>query len=134
MVKESLAPKDWFKKAQVDLKSAKLLLSHRILGPAGFHIQQVIEKYLKGYLLSKGWHLKKTHDLVELLNETVNHEPSLESFRELCINATEFYIEDCYPFLILSRLNKDEIERVLEKTKEMVRKIKSLYKKRRKRK
>jgi len=45
--RESLYPQDWFKKAQIDLKSAEVLLSAGQLDTASFHIQQAIEKYLK---------------------------------------------------------------------------------------
>ena len=57
MVKESILPKDWFKKGEIDLESAKILLAAGTLETAAFHIQQAIEKYLKGYLLGKGWKL-----------------------------------------------------------------------------
>ncbi len=129
--RESLYPRDWFKKAGVDLESAGILLLEGILDTAAFHIQQAIEKYLKGYLLSKGWKLRRIHELDELLDEAVLYEPTLEKFRQLCIISTEYYIEDRYPFMAASQLNKDEIEIVLEKTKELVKKIKSLYKKKR---
>ena len=38
---------------------------------AGFYLQQAMEKYLKAFLLSKKWKLKRTHDLEVLLNEAV---------------------------------------------------------------
>src|SRR3990167_6216906 len=102
MAKESILLLDWFKKAEVDLKSAKILLDNETLETAAFHIQQAVEKYLKGYLLSKGWKLIRTHDLISLLNEAVAYQPHLEAFRELCVRATEYYIEDRYPFLVSS--------------------------------
>lgn len=55
--RESLYPKDWIEKAKKDLRRAKLLLADGDTEGAGFHLQQAIEKYLKGYLLSKGWRL-----------------------------------------------------------------------------
>lgn len=117
MAKESIAPLDWFKKAEVDLKSAKILLDNETLETAAFHIQQAIEKYLKGYLLNKGWKLIKTHDLISLLNEAVSYEPHLDAFRKLCMRATEYYIEDRYPFLISSQLSADELREIYKETK-----------------
>ena len=117
MAKESKVPLDWFKKAEVDLKSAKILLDNEILETAAFHIQQAIEKYLKGYLLSKGWKLIRTHDLISLLNDAVSRESHFEAFRELCVRATEYYIEDRYPFLISSQLSVEELEEIREETK-----------------
>lgn len=78
--KESLIPKDWFKKADKDLKAAEILLKEKNLEIAGFLLQQAAEKLLKGYLLSKGWRLKRTHDLVDLLNESVSFDPTFEGF------------------------------------------------------
>ena len=49
---------DWFLHGDNDLKSAKLLFSGD--GPTeniAFFLQQAVEKYLKGYLLNKGWKL-----------------------------------------------------------------------------
>lgn len=129
MAKESFLPKDWFKKAQIDLKSSEILLSSGELETAAFHIQQAVEKYLKGYLLSEGWRLKRTHDLVELLNTAVGYGPSLESFREFCMVATEYYTEERYPFMITSKLKKAEIKLMLEKIKKLIKEIKLLLKK-----
>lgn len=58
--KESSHPKDWFEKANSDMESSEILLSTGKLDTASFHIQQAIEKYLKGFLLEKGWNLKRT--------------------------------------------------------------------------
>jgi len=54
----------------------------------GFHLQQAVEKYLKGYLLSQGWELQRIHNLEALLNEAIRFAPGLEGFRELCEEAT----------------------------------------------
>ncbi|HHT9125822.1 MAG TPA: HEPN domain-containing protein [Candidatus Brocadiia bacterium] len=126
--KESLYPLDWFKKGQQDLKAVETLLSSDNLEIAAFHIQQAIEKYLKGYLLSKGWQLRRIHDLEELLNEAISYDTSFEKFRPLCQVATEYYIEERYPFLIPSNLNKQELQETLKDAKELVKKIKNKVK------
>lgn len=121
--KGALYPLDWFKKGQQDLKAVETLLSSDNLEVASFHIQQAIEKYLKGYLLSKGWELRRIHDLEELLDEAVSYDANFEKFRSLCQVATEYYIEERYPFIIPSSLNKQELQEALRNTEERVKKI-----------
>ena len=60
----------WFKKADSDLKSLKILLSaddSETYGTICYLAQQATEKYLKGFLLLKGVEPPKTHDLNHLL-------------------------------------------------------------------
>lgn len=89
-------------------------------GDAGFHLQQAIEKFLKAYLLSKGWGLEKTHDLVKFINYAIRYNPKFEPFVGLCEIVTEYYIEERYPFVIKSELTKEEIEDNLEKAKVLI--------------
>ncbi|MBI3753140.1 MAG: HEPN domain-containing protein, partial [Deltaproteobacteria bacterium] len=46
--RESLLPKDWFHKGDIDIRRAEILLENDDAGGAAFHLQQAIEKYLKG--------------------------------------------------------------------------------------
>ena len=122
--KEYVYPRDWFDKARRDIgRVENLLRAGDDLEDAGFHLQQAVEKYLKGYLLSKGWKLERTHDLVDLLNSAVKYEPFFEQFRPVCQQITEYYIEERYPSLVSSRLTKEEIREGLEKAKELASKI-----------
>lgn len=122
--RESLYPRDWFDKAHREIgRVEKLLLPGDDLEDAGFHLQQAVEKYLKGYLLSKGWKLERTHDLVDLLNSAVKYEPFFEEFRPVCQQVTEYYIEERYPSLVSSRLTKEEIREGLQKAKQLASKI-----------
>jgi len=122
--KESLYPKDWFIKGSNDLNAARILLEAGNLGTAAFHIQQAIEKYLKGYLLLKGWKLRRIHELDELLDEALLYDRAFEKFRSLCEIVTEYYIEERYPLLISTELNKDEIGKALKETEELIEFIK----------
>lgn len=125
--KESLYPKDWFDKAQKDIRRVEnILKSDEDFEDAGFHLQQAIEKYFKGYLLSKGWKLERTHDLVKLLNLIIVYKPEFEQFRSLCLRVTEYYIEERYPFLLESGLNKEDIENSLDSTKNLISEIMKL--------
>jgi len=121
--KDSLLPTDWFGRAGKDINRVKVMLKEGDYEDAGFHLQQAVEKYLKGYLLFKGWKLQKTHDLVDLLNCVVKYDHNFEKFRSLTQITTEYYIEERYPFVITSEITKEEIEENLAKAKELRDKI-----------
>jgi HEPN domain-containing protein len=125
--KESLYPKDWVEKARKDLHRVKVLLADGDTEGAGFHLQQAIEKYLKGYLLSKGWELQHVHDLVKLLNSAKDYDSGFEEFRALCEQATEYYIVVRYP-LSEEAPHVEELEQALRKTEKLVKRIDALVK------
>ena len=118
--KDSSVPKDWFAKGDADIQTVEILLEHEgSMEVAASHIQQAIEKYLKGYLISKDWELKKTHDLAELLDNAVELNPELEEFRGLCEESTAFYFGSRYP-LFQKGPSKEEVEEALHKTKDLI--------------
>jgi HEPN domain-containing protein len=45
-----------------------------------------------------------------LLNEAAKHEPSLHEFADQCIAITEYYLQDRYPFVGDSNLNREDLE------------------------
>ena len=110
---ESRYPQDWFRIGDRELNRARNLLLLKDFGGAAFNIQQALEKYLKGYLLSKGWELKRIHDLEILLNEVIAHDPSFEQFRAPCQKIAQYYVEERYPLLVTSELTEDEIRESL---------------------
>lgn len=54
---ESFYPADWLRIAEKDLGRVERLLSIQDPEAAGFYLQQAVEKFLKAFLLSKGWQL-----------------------------------------------------------------------------
>ena len=96
---ESLYPLDWLHIAERDFSRVERLLDIDDAQAAGFFLQQAIEKFLKAYLLSKGWRLRRIHDLDVLLNESVKYDESFDAFRESCQTLTTFYIIDRYPVM-----------------------------------
>lgn len=122
--KESLLPKDWFHKGDLDMRRSEILLENDDPEGAAFHLQQALEKYLKGYLISNGWKLERIHDLEDLLDYAVDYNKAFEDYRSLCQEVTEYYFEERYPFLISSGLSKDEVRLRAEKAKEFILKIK----------
>ena len=95
--KNSSYPLDWLKKAKVDFKRVKARLEEDDIEDAAFHLQQALEKYLKGFLLFHGWKLKKIHDLEALLDDSVKYDRNLEQFRPLVQQVTSYYLVDRYP-------------------------------------
>ena len=123
---ESRYPLDWFRIGDKELSRAQNLLHLGDLEGAGFNIHQAVEKYLKGYLLSKGWRLRRIHDLETLLNDVIVHAASLESYRTVCQRITDYYMEERYPFLVRSELTEDEIKVSLELAEQLIAIIKTL--------
>ncbi|MFH1643798.1 MAG: HEPN domain-containing protein [bacterium] len=58
----------WLKIALIDLKSAKTLLKSELYSSVMFHCQQSAEKSLKGFLVFKKQNIRKTHDLIWLMD------------------------------------------------------------------
>ncbi|MEK7679062.1 MAG: HEPN domain-containing protein [Deltaproteobacteria bacterium] len=117
--KESSSLKDWTEKAERDLKRVRARIKEGDIEDAAFHLQQAVEKYLKAFLLSKGWRLKKIHDLEALLDEAVKYAPQLERFRQLCEMVTGYYLLQRYPFFAEEPAKK-EIEKCLKEAQALV--------------
>lgn len=94
---ESLYPDDWFRIAAEDLERVAKRLTEGDTDDAAFRLQQAVEKYLKGFLLTRGWTLKRTHDVTTLLNEAVRYDRRLERFRTLCRRVASYYVVERYP-------------------------------------
>lgn len=77
----------------------KIMLEDEDAGGAGYFLQQSLEKYLKAFLLQKGWSLKKIHTLYTLLDDAVKYNPELEVFRGLCERVSGYYFTERYPSL-----------------------------------
>ena len=97
----------------------------RTMNPEGaaFYLQQAVEKYLKGYLIGKGWKLKRIHDLEDLLDHVLDYDKDFEVYRSLCQEVTEYYTEERYPFFVSSKLHKDEIMLKMQQVKELIEKL-----------
>jgi len=95
--KDSSNIDDWIKIARTDWRRVRRNLEGKDVSAAGFYLQQSLEKYLKAFLLQKGWKFRKIHELDALLDEAVKHKPELASFYSLCERVTNYYIADRYP-------------------------------------
>lgn len=117
---ESREPSDWFLKGQHDLQRVPRRLQERDFEDAAFHLQQALEKCLKGFLIARGWRLQRTHNLSLLLDEAVAFVPSLERFRSLCQEVSAFYVEERYP-LSMQPPSREELEQLLQQAQQLIR-------------
>ncbi len=62
-----------------------------------FLCQEAAEKYLKAYLISKGWVLKKTHDIVELLEYCSDYDDDFNQLVEAGRILNDYIVEGRYP-------------------------------------
>ena len=120
---ESLYPLDWLHIAERDFSRVERLLDIDDAQAAGFFLQQAIEKFLKAYLLSKGWRLRRIHDLEALLNEAVRYDESFDAFREPCQTITTFNIIDRYPVMTNVELSNDDIDKLVDQVRPLIARI-----------
>ena len=124
-LEESLYPTDWLRIAEKDLGRVEHLLGVGDLEAAGFFLQQAVEKFLKAFLLSRGWELERIHDLEALLNAALVYDSSLESFRAVCQKITGFYFVERYPFIMEAGLTEDDVCESLEEVEGLIEKLRA---------
>jgi HEPN domain-containing protein len=122
---ESLYPADWLRIAEKDLGRVEHLLDVHDPEAAGFFLQQAVEKFLKAFLLSRGWELERIHDLEVLLNEALAYDPSLESFRAVCQKVTGFYLLERYPFIVEAGLTEGDVRNSLKQVKGLIKRLRT---------
>ncbi len=91
-------PLDWLRSAKIRLHSTDLL--HPIEGATESVIellQEASERFLKAYLLSRGWKLRKIHDLGALVAEAVNLDPRFTAFEDFADSLTDQFWAQHYP-------------------------------------
>jgi HEPN domain-containing protein len=125
-LEESLYPTDWLRIAEKDLTRASYLLDIPDPEAAGFFLQQAVEKFLKAFLLSKGWELQRIHDLEALLNVALKHDPTLEPHRSICQKITGFYLVERYPFIAESGLTQDDVSDSLGQVKPLIERLRAM--------
>ena len=94
---DSEYPEDWLQTAEEDYRMGLYLLEGGYPRGAGYNLQQAIEKFFKAYLIRQGWRLQRTHDLVELLNEALQYDLTLEEYRSVCGLVTKYSTAGRYP-------------------------------------
>lgn len=87
---------------------------------AGFFLQQSLEKYLKAYLISRGWGLRKTHELDRLLDASIEYAPELAKFRPLCERVSTYYVVERYPGVVGGGPDADQLQHDLQEAGALV--------------
>lgn len=120
----SLYLEDWKEIARKDWERIKRNLKDRDAEAAGFFLQQALEKYLKAFLLGKGWKLRKINSLSALLDYAIEHSSQLKEFRALCERVTDYYFAERYPRLVTPEIKPENIKNHL---REAVRFVKAIF-------
>lgn len=95
---DTLKFKEWFDVAEKDFKGANILYQYDgDYGLVLFHLQQAIEKYLKGYLIYKTGMLQEGHSLIKLCKKASEHNIEFRKFIKDCAFLNGYYIETRYP-------------------------------------
>lgn len=116
---DSRDPSEWFQKARHDLQRVPRRLEEADYEDAAFHLQQALEKSLKGFLIARCWSLRRTHNLSVLLDEAVTFLPTLERYRSLCQEASAFYVEERYP-ISAQPPSRDELEALFKQAQQLL--------------
>lgn len=118
---ESSYPSDWLGIAERDLGRVNRCFGDNDPEAARFFLQQSLEKkFLKALLLSRGWRLRRVHDLEVLLDDAVEYDPDLERFRPICRQVTGYCLIERYPLMGVAGPNAGGIAAALEKARELV--------------
>lgn len=109
----------WIEKADHDLGTA--IITHRHIpkyrDTIAFHCQQAVEKYLKSYLLKLGFQIKRTHDLVFLLEQIDKVEKIDQNWFEKVFELQDFAIEIRYLDQVIE-LSEEDINQAIQIAKE----------------
>ena len=117
--------KEWIERGIHDLEVANILLAEEEYSDVVlFHIHQAVEKYLKGFLIYKGWGLKKIHDIELLITEAMSFDDEFQKYLDLGRELTAFYYEERYPPGPITSYSKEEIEEILEVAEGIIDKLK----------
>lgn len=106
--------REWVAKAEEDFAVMLTLARPRkkpLWSPLCFHAQQCVEKYLKARLNEASLPLPKTHDLEQLLNQTLVREPLWAAFRAELKRLSQAAVAPRYPGGVFT---KSEARRALK--------------------
>jgi len=91
-------PADWFAFAAERLLAADVLSRHDGTSASSVEaLQEAAERYLKGFLIAKGWALKRTHDLKVLVKDAAVFASEFNRFLDLAERLTAEFFEQHYP-------------------------------------
>jgi len=92
--------KNWFSKAENDLRNSELIFAavadDKPFDTVCFHCQQAAEKYLKGLLTFLDIPFPKTHNIEVLMDLVSQSNPSINSYAK-AVALTYYAVENRYP-------------------------------------
>ena len=102
-------PREWLDRASQDASGARLILEHRTgSATAAFLMHEATEKALKGYLITTGWELCKTHALLSLLKTACSKDRRFEAFSEL-VERVDAHVRWRYLTIPEKRLSEETL-------------------------
>lgn len=118
--------KKWLKQAEEDLKWAKSSVGSKIFYGACFAAQQSVEKNLKAFLIFHKKPLRKTHDVLTLLEDCIDIDKGFESLKLLVGVVAPYYVETRYPDLIeQADFDSKEAAKACDAAREIIEFVKS---------
>lgn len=88
---------EWFYKASEDELSIHAILKDGAPSTACFLSQQMVEKYLKGFLVFHEQSFAKVHDLLQLETLLLRPDPGVSVLHTDLVLLNRYYIETRYP-------------------------------------
>lgn len=118
---DTLKYKEWFEIANKDLNGAKILYEYGAdYGLVLFHLQQAVEKYLKGYLIFKTGMLQGRHSLIKLCKKACEFDNEFRKYIKDAAFLNEYYIETRYPAEDPLIADKEDVEDGMKFTIEII--------------
>jgi len=91
-------PEDWYRSAKVRLGSADRLYPLEGTSESVIELlQESTERFLKGYLISKGWPLSRIHDLGALIADAQKYDERFGVFADFADELTDQFWAMHYP-------------------------------------
>jgi HEPN domain-containing protein len=106
--------REWIEKAEGDFATAGREIRARRqpnYDAACFHAQQAAEKYLKALLQESGAPIPRTHNLLDLLEQCLPYDETLELYRDLLVVLDRYAVLYRYPG---ESADKEEARRVYQ--------------------
>lgn len=114
----------WLKIADDDLLFAKAgWRESNISGHACFMCQQIVEKYLKGFLVSRNVKPPRIHDLSKILEMCIEIDEEFKRFTDGCEILSGYYIATRYPLDMPQDYSAKQVKEafaVVEKIKDFI--------------
>ena len=103
--------KEWIKKAEHDLGSAKIIFLYLpdYSDTIAFHCQQAVEKYIKAIMVYKEIEFQRSHDLIYLLELLSSVSEISKDRYKKAVSLNGYSVQIRYPDKIV-KLSSEELE------------------------